>query len=82
MEKYKTMITYACSLCALLKCRYVKTDKFVNVGQVPLKLVLLVYALSITENGVKDPRVERAVGVCKNAVSAFSYSCKKRKRDG
>ncbi|XP_042359805.1 E3 SUMO-protein ligase ZBED1-like [Plectropomus leopardus] len=31
------------------------------------------------ENGVKDPRVVCAVGVCKKAVSAFSYSWKKRK---
>lgn len=28
---------------------------------------------------MKDPQVERAVGVCKKAVSAFSYSWKKRK---
>ncbi|XP_061592770.1 zinc finger BED domain-containing protein 4-like [Cololabis saira] len=34
------------------------------------------------ENGVKDPRVDRAVGVCKKAVSAFSYSWKKRKEMG
>ena len=55
----------ACSLRALIKCRYVKTDKFVNVGHVPLKFLLPVYSLSIAENSVKDPRVEYAVGVCK-----------------
>ena len=32
-----------------------------------------------TENGVKDPRIVRAIGVCKKAVSAFSYSWKKRR---
>ncbi|KAK1875045.1 Zinc finger BED domain containing protein 1 [Dissostichus eleginoides] len=32
-----------------------------------------------TENGVKDPRIDRAIGVCKKAVSAFSYSWKKRR---
>lgn len=33
-----------------------------------------------TENGVKeDPRINRAIGVCKKAVSAFSYSWKRRK---
>ncbi|KAK1897704.1 Microtubule-associated serine/threonine-protein kinase 2 [Dissostichus eleginoides] len=31
------------------------------------------------ENGVKDPRIDRAIGVCKKAVSAFSYSWKKRR---
>ncbi|KAJ4942487.1 hypothetical protein JOQ06_012353 [Pogonophryne albipinna] len=31
------------------------------------------------ENGVKDPRIGRAIGVCKKAVSAFSYSWKKRR---
>ncbi|RXN15793.1 coiled-coil domain-containing 8-like protein [Labeo rohita] len=29
------------------------------------------------ENGVKDLRIDRAIGVCKKAVSAFSYSWKK-----
>lgn len=33
----------------------------------------------ITENGVKDPRIDRAIGVCKKTVSAFSYSWKKRR---
>lgn len=37
------------------------------------------YSLFITENGVKDPRIECAIGVCKKAVSAFSYSWKKRR---
>ncbi|CAM4533447.1 unnamed protein product [Leuciscus chuanchicus] len=31
------------------------------------------------ENGVKDPRIDQAIGVCKKAVSAFSYSWKKRR---
>nr|XP_054592253.1 E3 SUMO-protein ligase ZBED1-like [Nothobranchius furzeri] len=31
------------------------------------------------ENGVKDPRIDRAIGVCKKAVSAFSYSWKIRR---
>ncbi|XP_070412343.1 E3 SUMO-protein ligase ZBED1-like [Nothobranchius furzeri] len=31
------------------------------------------------ESGVKDPRIDRAIGVCKKAVSAFSYSWKKRR---
>ncbi|XP_076841981.1 E3 SUMO-protein ligase ZBED1-like [Brachyhypopomus gauderio] len=31
------------------------------------------------ENGVKDPRIDRAFGLCKKAVAAFSYSWKKRK---
>nr|XP_023678533.1 zinc finger BED domain-containing protein 4-like [Paramormyrops kingsleyae] len=31
------------------------------------------------ENGVKDPRIDRAIGVCKMAVCAFSYSWKKRR---
>lgn len=35
--------------------------------------------LSFTENGVKDPRIDRAIAVCKKAVAAFSYSWKKRK---
>nr|XP_055069962.1 E3 SUMO-protein ligase ZBED1-like [Misgurnus anguillicaudatus] len=30
-------------------------------------------------NGVKDERIDRAIGVCKKAVSAFSYSWKKRR---
>lgn len=33
----------------------------------------------IAENGVKDPRIDRAIAVCKKAVSAFSYSWKKRR---
>lgn len=37
------------------------------------------YVFFITENGVKDLRIERAFGVCKKAVSAFSYSWKKRR---
>ncbi|XP_056111044.1 E3 SUMO-protein ligase ZBED1-like [Rhinichthys klamathensis goyatoka] len=31
------------------------------------------------ENGVKDPRINRAIGVCKKAVAAFSYSWMKRR---
>ncbi|XP_063742293.1 E3 SUMO-protein ligase ZBED1-like [Eleginops maclovinus] len=31
------------------------------------------------ERGVKDDRIQRAVGVCKKIVSAFSYSWKKRR---
>ncbi|KAK0144040.1 Zinc finger BED domain-containing protein 1 [Merluccius polli] len=31
------------------------------------------------ERGVKDDRIQRAVGVCKEIVSAFSYSWKKRR---
>ncbi|XP_028298772.1 zinc finger BED domain-containing protein 4-like [Gouania willdenowi] len=34
------------------------------------------------ENGVKDPRIDRAIGVCKKAVAAFSYSWIKRREMG
>lgn len=34
------------------------------------------------ENGVKDPRIDRAIGVCKKIVAAFSYSWKKRRELG
>ncbi|KAK1897504.1 Zinc finger BED domain containing protein 4 [Dissostichus eleginoides] len=30
-------------------------------------------------NGMKDPRIDRAIGVCKKVVSAFSFSWKKRR---
>ncbi|XP_029610866.1 zinc finger BED domain-containing protein 4-like isoform X2 [Salmo trutta] len=33
----------------------------------------------IIENGVKDPRVDRAIGLCKKVVSTFSFSRKKRR---
>lgn len=33
----------------------------------------------IIVNGVKDERIDRAIGVCKKAVSAFSYSWEKRR---
>lgn len=36
-------------------------------------------SLFITENGMKDPRIECTIGVCKTALSAFSYSWKKRR---
>ena len=32
-----------------------------------------------TENGVKDPRVERAVVICKKIVSSFSFSWRRRR---
>lgn len=35
-----------------------------------------------TENGVKDPPIDRAIGVCKKIVAAFSYSWKKRRELG
>lgn len=35
--------------------------------------------MCVSENGLKDQRVTRAVRVCKNIVSAFSYSWKKKK---
>uniref|UniRef100_A0A3Q1FIH6 Phosphorylase b kinase regulatory subunit n=1 Tax=Acanthochromis polyacanthus TaxID=80966 RepID=A0A3Q1FIH6_9TELE len=37
------------------------------------------FVSSFTVNGVKDERIDRAIGVCKKAVSAFSYSWKKRR---
>jgi len=30
----------------------------------------------ILENAMKDPRIDRAMGVCKKVVSSFSYSWK------
>lgn len=35
--------------------------------------------MCVSENGLKDQRVTRAVRVCKNIVSAFSYSWEKKK---
>lgn len=34
--------------------------------------------LYYTENGVTDLRIERAIGICEKAVSAFFYSWKKK----
>lgn len=39
---------------------------------------MFAYFLS-TENAVKDPRAERATGVCKRIVGTFSYSWKKKR---
>ncbi|XP_051784492.1 E3 SUMO-protein ligase ZBED1-like [Erpetoichthys calabaricus] len=36
-------------------------------------------AITMDKTGVKDERIQRAVGVCKKIVSAFSYSWKKRR---
>ncbi|XP_059922903.1 E3 SUMO-protein ligase ZBED1-like [Gadus macrocephalus] len=33
----------------------------------------------ILENAMKDPRISRAIGVCKKLVSSFSYSWKKKR---
>lgn len=55
-----------------------------TVFNATVKIVSFVFSLFIyyTENGVKDPRIERAVGVCKKAVAAFSYSWEKRREMG
>lgn len=34
---------------------------------------------SLTENAMKDNRIDRAIGACKKVVSAYSFSWKKRK---
>lgn len=49
-----------------------------------LKIVFFVFSffLYCTENGVKDPRIDHAIGVCKKVVAAFSYSYKKRQEMG
>ncbi|XP_061636492.1 zinc finger BED domain-containing protein 4-like [Phyllopteryx taeniolatus] len=38
--------------------------------------------LRIPENGVKDAYIERAIGICKKVVAAFSYSWKERRNLG
>lgn len=35
--------------------------------------------LCISENAMKDPKISRAMGVCKKLVSSFSYSWKKKR---
>lgn len=40
------------------------------------------FILYYTVNSVKDPRIDRAIGVCKKIVAAFSYSWKKRRELG
>lgn len=57
----------------MIKCRYVKTDMFVKVGSVPLKFVLLVCSVWRTHES------NMQLGFDKKAVSAFSYSWKKRR---
>lgn len=44
-----------------------------------LNIIINCLCVFISENGMKDQRVVRAVRVCKNIVSAFSYSWKKKK---
>ena len=39
----------------------------------------LPFSFLFTVNGMKDPRIDRAIGVCKKVVSAFSFSWKKRR---
>lgn len=80
MEKYKTIITLVCILFVYINKMQICEERHVgDCRSCYTNFFFLVYFLSITENGVKDPRVDRPVGVCKKAVSAFSNSWKKRK---
>lgn len=49
-----------------LKCKFVWT-----------KYCFLLFFVAV--NGVKDEKIDRAIGLCTKAVSAFSYSWKKRR---
>lgn len=75
MEKYKTIITLVCILFVYINKMQICEERHVgDCRSCYTNFFFLVYFLSITENGVKDPRVDRPVGVCKKAVSAFSNS--------
>ena len=84
MEKY--LPTYLITIITLVFMFFVYINKMQicekrHVGDCRscyTNFFLLVYFLSITVNSVKDPQVDCAVGVCRKAMSAFSYSWKKR----
>lgn len=38
-----------------------------------------IFTCAFAENAMKDPRIERAVVICKKLVSCFSYSWKRKK---
>lgn len=63
-KKYKRLINFG-------------TVKALGINKISSTIIKKIF-LCVSENGLKDQRVTRAVRVCKNIVSAFSYSWEKK----